>query len=350
MVETTVATAPKRAPRWLPWAGALLGLAALAWVMRGFDFERFRIAVADADPWLVMLVPLAVLVEQLVRAWKWRQLLHPLRPIGVIVLFGSIMAGYLLAILVPFGFGTVARSWLVARREQLKLASVLATVALDRLSDGIVFACLVPVALLSVVFDDPGGGIRAGLVAGGIGSFVLFAAALLALVAYRRGTLSGHGRIVGLIDRLPARFLPAVHRLTAAFAEGIAWPRQTWRGIGIVLASVAIKLLAATHLLLAGLSIGVVLAPGQYLFMIVFLGFLIILGHFIRVMGSFVIGGVFALGLFGVGPEQALVMVLMVEAANLLSVAAVGAISLWVQGVALGDVRQAKGQDLASVG
>ena len=97
-------------------------------------------------------------------------------------------------------------------------------------------------------------------------------------------------------------------------------------------------------------SAQVVLAPGQYLFMIVFLGFLIILGHFIRVMGSFVIGGVFALGLFGVGPEQALVMVLMVEAANLLSVAAVGAISLWVQGVALGDVRQAKGQDLASVG
>ena len=62
-VETTVATAPKRAPRWLPWAGALLGLAALAWLMRGFDCERFRIAVADADPGLVMLVPLAVRVE-----------------------------------------------------------------------------------------------------------------------------------------------------------------------------------------------------------------------------------------------------------------------------------------------
>ena len=113
-------------------------------------------------------------------------MLHPLRSVGVIRLFGSIMAGYLLAMLIPLGFGTVARSWLVARREGLKLASVLATVALDRLTDGIVFACLVPLALASVVFDDPTGGIRAGLVWGGALSFLLFAAVLLALAAYRR--------------------------------------------------------------------------------------------------------------------------------------------------------------------
>ena len=313
--------------------------------MRRFDFDRFRSILAGADLRLVALVPLAILAEQLVRAWKWRQLLHPLRPIGVFYLFGTIMAGYLLAMLVPFGFGTVARSWLVARREQLKLASVLATVALDRLTDGIVFACLVPVALLAVVFDDPSGGIRAGLVSGGIGSFLLFASVLLALAAYRRGALTADGRLAALVDRLPQRFAPAVRRLSAAFAEGIAWPRQTWRGVGIVLASAAIKLLAATHLLWAGWSIGVLLEPAQYLFMIVFLGFLITLGHFIRLLGSFVIGGVFVLGLFGVGAEPALVMVLMVETSSLLSVAAVGAISLWAQGVALRELRNAKGRD-----
>ena len=345
MTDAAAASAPNRGRRWLPWAGGLLGFAALAWVMRRFDFDRFGSILAGADLRLVALVPLAILGEQLVRAWKWRQLLHPLRPVGVWYLFGTIMAGYLLAILVPFGFGTVARSWLVARREQLRLVSVLATVALDRLTDGVVFACLVPAALLSVVFDDPTGGIRTGLVSGGIGSFLLFATVLLALVAYRRGTLTADGRLARLVDKLPRRFAPTVRRLTAAFAEGIAWPRETWRGIGIVLSSAAIKLIAATHLLWAGLSIGVLLEPAQYLFMIVFLGFLIILGHFMRFIGSFVIGGVFALGLFGVGAEQALVMVLLVETSSLLSVAAVGAISLWTQGVVLADVRNAKGPD-----
>ena len=340
MTHAARTSAPDRASRWLPWVGGVLGLVALAWAMRGFDFNRFAGILAGADLRLLALVPLSILAEQLARAWKWRQLLHPLRSVGVFRLFGSIMAGYLLAMLIPLGFGTVARSWLVARREDLELASVIATVALDRLTDGIVFACLVPLALAFVVFDDPTGGIRAGLVWGGAVSFLLFAAVLLALVAYRRGALSEGGRLLRLVRRLPQRFAPAAQRIAAAFAEGIAWPREAWRGIGIVLASVAIKLLAATHLFWSGLSIGVLLEPAQYLFMVVFLGFLIILGHLIRVLGSFVIGGVFVLGLFGVAAEPALVMVLVVEMTSLLSVAAVGTISLWSQGVALGEVRR----------
>ena len=341
MTASVASPPPTGARRWLPWAGGLLGVVVLAWVVRGFDFNRFRAIVADADLRYLALVPVAVVVEQIVRAWKWRQLLHPLRPVGVWRLFGTIMAGYLLAILVPLGFGTVARSWLVARREQLKLSSVLATVAVDRLTDGIVFACLVPLALLSVAFDDPTGGIRAGLVWGGAGSFVLFALVLLGLLAYRRGAMRSGGRLAGLIGRLPARYEPVIRRVATGFAEGIAWPNERWRGVGVVLASALIKLIAATHLLWAGLAIGVLLAPAQYLFLVVFLGFIAILGHFLRFVGSFVVGGVFALGLFGVAAEPALAMVLIVEAASLLSVAVVGTLSLWAQGVALADLRNA---------
>lgn len=60
-------------------------------------------------------------------------------------------------------------------------------------------------------------------------------------------------------------------------------------------------------------------------------------------MGSFVIGGVFVLGLFVADAERALVMVLIVEAANLLSVAAVGAVPLWSQGVVLADMGSPQG-------
>ena len=100
--------------RWLSWIGGLLGLAGLSWVLRGFDFSRFGTVLGGADLRLVALVPASILLEQLVRAWKWRQFLYPLRPVAVLPLFGAIMAGYLLAILIPLGFGTIARSWLVA--------------------------------------------------------------------------------------------------------------------------------------------------------------------------------------------------------------------------------------------
>jgi len=328
-----------RVQRWLPWLGALIGLAGLGWVLRGFDLQRLRDIAAEADLRLLAAVPASVLAEQLVRAWKWRQLLHPLRAIGVLRLFGTIMAGYLLAILVPLGFGTIARSWLVARREAVPLPSVLATVALDRLTDGLVFACLVPLALLSVVIDDPTGSIRAGLIWGGAGSFVLFALVLMALVASRHGIPYG-GRVDRLLLRLPPRMAASLRGIATTFALGITWPAQPWRGAGIVGASVAIKLLAATHLLWAGLAIGVTLQPAQYLFLLVFLGFVAILGHFLRFVGSFVVGGVFALGLFGVRPEPALAMVLLVEMVGILCVAAVGALALWAQGVALSELRR----------
>ena len=123
------------------------------------------------------------------RAWKWRQILSPLKLIGTLRLFGAVMAGYLIATLIPLGFGTIARSWLISRSDQLKLPAELATVALDRITDGVVFAFLVPIALLAVAFADPTGSIRTGLVWSGAGSLVFFVLLGCALWAYKRGIL-----------------------------------------------------------------------------------------------------------------------------------------------------------------
>jgi hypothetical protein len=91
--------------------------------------------------------------------------------------------------------------------------------------------------------------------------------------------------------------------------------------------------------------LGAELLPAQYLFVMVFLGFLIILGHFAKIAGSFIIGGIFALGLFGVSEERALAMLLVVQGASMLSVTAIGTLALWQQGIALSEVRAAGAAD-----
>jgi len=326
---------------WLPWLCVLIGVVTLTWILRGFEFDRFLAILAGADIRYLVLVPLAIAVEQLVRGWKWRQLLYPLRPIGTLPLFGTIMAGYLLGLLIPFGFSALARAWLVARRAELPMSSVLATVALDRLTDGVVFALLVPLALLLVAFPDSSGGIRAGLVWGAAGSLMLFVLLLLSLPIYKRGASRPDGLLVELIRHLPSPIVSPVQRIAASFATGIVWPRELGRVLGIVLASVVIKLIAATHLMWAGLAMDAGLLPAQYLFVMLFLGFLVVLGHFARITGSFVIGGVFALGLFDVSEEKALAIVLVVQGASLLTVASIGSLALWRQGVALSKLRAA---------
>ncbi len=343
---TNVAEGRRRHHWWSAGAG-LVGITVLAWVLWRIDFERLGTVVAAADLGYLLLVPLAIGIEQLVRAWKWRQLLYAIRSIGTLRLFGAIMAGYLATLLIPFGVSPLVRSWLVARLENLTVSAVLATAAIDRLVDGVVFSGFVALALLLAVFPDSSGRIRLGLTVGGAGSLALFTLLLIGLVRYKHETARPDSWVMRWVGRMPARFAAPVGGLVRSFAQGIVWPRARWRGVSIVLASILIKLIAITHFLWAGLAFGVVLRPADYIFLLVFLGFLVILTHVARIPGGFVVGAIFALSLLGVAEEQALAMVLVVQFSSMLTIASIGALALWWNGIALSDLRMAKGDAAA---
>jgi uncharacterized membrane protein YbhN (UPF0104 family) len=323
-------------------AGALVGLGALGWVFGRLDYARLREVLAGADIGFLMTVPLAIAAEQLVRAWKWRQILYPLRAVATLRLFGAVMAGYFGNLLVPLGVSPILRSWLIARLEALSFSAVLASVAVDRLIDGIVFSGFVVAVLAFAAFPDPGGNIRLGLVIAGAASFAAFALLLALLVRYRRDVANEASWILRLARRLPARFAERGRAVLQAFAHGVAWPSDPWRRAAVVLASVVMKLVAATHFLWAGLAFGVLLRPIDYLFLVVFLGFIVILTHFARLAGGFLIGAVFALGLFGVEAERAVAMTVVVQVTSIATVAVMGAFALWRHGFSLAEVRGAQ--------
>lgn len=323
-------------------AGTLAGLGALGWVFGRLDYVRLREVLAGTDVVFLAMLPLAIAVEQLVRAWKWRQILYPLRAVGTLRLFGAVMAGYFGSLLVPLGVSSILRSWLIARLEALSFSAVLASVAVDRLIDGIVFTGFVVAVLAFAAFPDPDGNIRFGLVIAGAASFAAFVLLLALLIRYRRDVANEESWIMRLARRLPARFAQRGRAVLQAFAHGVTWPGEPWRRTGVVLASVVIKLIAATHFLWAGLAFGVLLRPIDYLFLIVFLGFIVILTHFARVAGGFIVAAVFALGLFGVEAERAVAMTLVVQVASIGTVAVIGAFALWRHGLSLADVRGAK--------
>ena len=312
----------------------------LAFVFWRIDYRRFGDVLANARVEYLVLVPVSVALEQLLRGWKWRQILYPLRSVGTLRLFVAICASYLSSLLIPFGVSPLLRSWLVARLERLKMSAVLATVAIDRLIDGVVFTVLVAVVLTVAIFPDPTGNLRFGLIFGGACSLVLFVALLWLLAQHKRQMANSISRLQWLVSRLPIRLAAQSQRLLTSFAEGIVWPGARWRRHAIVLSSLVVKLIAATHFLWAGLAFGVVLRPPDYLFLVVFLGFVVILTHFARLAGGFIVGAVFALGLFDVNEEVALAMVLVVQIGSLLSVAVIGAFALWCAGLAIGDLQR----------
>jgi len=338
----TEAAQKVRGRSWWSISGALIGALALGWVLWRVDYGRLQDIIIQANVGFLLLVPLAIAFEQLVRAWKWHQLLHEIRPIRTLRLFGAIMAGYFANFLIPLGISPIVRSWLVARLEVLRVGTVLATAAIDRLVDGVIFTGFVAFAFGFAVFPDPDGDIRLGLVVGGVGSLVLFALLLFVLARWKRRAGYPEGWTTRLGARLPARIAGPTKGFLQSFAQGIVWPDEIWRGVGIIIASIGIKLVAMTHFLWAGLAFGVVLRPADYVFLLVFLGFLIILTRFARIPGGFLVGGVFALDLLGVAEEQGLAMVLLVHFASLMTVSTIGAFAFWRNGVAIDDLRSIK--------
>ncbi len=187
---TGQATRSRRRTLWL-WFGWLVGLLALAWVLRDFNLEQLLTVLATADYRLLLPLPFLVAFEQLIRAFKWRQFLYVLRPVGTWRLFGAIMVGYLSNHVVPVRVSPLVRAWLVARLEKMRVGTVLATIALDRIVDGFVFIGFTVAALAFVSFPDEAGTVREGLVWGGAGSLVVFSVLVTGLMFLRRTATRG---------------------------------------------------------------------------------------------------------------------------------------------------------------
>ena len=111
------------------------------------------------------------------------------------------------------------------------------------------------------------------------------------------------------------------------------------RRAAVILGAVAAKLVAASHFIWAGLAVDVLLTPWDYLFLMVFAGFVMVLGRFVRIPGSFIFGAGFALQALGVPDETALLMILFNYITTIILVVGVGLIVLWQSGI---DIRRAR--------
>lgn len=315
--------------------GFAIALGAGYWLLHGLDFARLIDVLGKARPGFLLLVPLAVLAEQWVRAWKWAQIVSATRELPAVWAFRALMAGYVPGLVIGFGTSALTRSWLLARRIGSRTSTVLATSTVDRLIDAFAFAFFIGFAAVAVRLPSSQvlltQGLRwSGLLVAAIALFVL-----MLLVALRRGR---NGWLAGIARLLPQRVRTALQDALAGYAHGIVWPRSLLRRTGIIAAALLIKLIAATQYLWAGLAFGVLLTPGDYLFIMVFLGTLVFLGFFARVPGSGLIASLFVLELLDVAKAQALAMTLTVSAAFMLTIVLGGGIALIREGIGLGQL------------
>lgn len=141
----------------------LLTIAFIYLFARRFDVRAALDSLRAASLWLILLSAAVNLAAYLIRAWRWRVLMAPVkRGIGMYNLTSTMFIGFMISFVVPFRLGEVARPVLLARREKVSATATLATVALERLFDVLTVMALLLVFVLtargSALVSAPGGG------------------------------------------------------------------------------------------------------------------------------------------------------------------------------------------------
>ena len=115
----------------------LVAAAGLAWVLHDVAWAKLLDHVAGLDWRWVALGVLADVASYVAQAVRWRLLLRPLGDISVMQATQAVYAGLFVNEVAPFHLGEIARAYPVSRWLAAPLVSVVPSMALERLFDGL---------------------------------------------------------------------------------------------------------------------------------------------------------------------------------------------------------------------
>lgn len=221
---------------WKFWLGVLVSAVFVWLTVRGLHWGEFVGALREAQ-YIWLLPAIAVYFAAVwARTWRWHYMLRHMKPISVARLFPVVVIGYMGNNVFPARAGEVIRSYVLKKKEGVSVPASLATVALERLFDGLVMCAFVFLTLPFVPLPP----IYRNIV---IGFSVLFFVALivfLLLAANPDRTDALAARLIRAV--LPLRFQPRAINLAGRFLIGLHALRSPRELVMILLTSAAIWL------------------------------------------------------------------------------------------------------------
>ena len=204
---------------WRVWLGLGISLIFLFIAFRGQNFNGIWDALRQAD--YVWLLPalLAYFIGVWVRAVRWHFLLRGIRRISARQLFPVVVIGYMANNVLPLRAGEVVRSYTLATRFQVSKSSSLATIAIERIFDGLTMLAFMLVASLSIALTAD---LRYVTLLGS----ALFVVVLGMLFGFVLAPAVRHAGVRLVVKWLPGRFSERVESLANAFFEGLGILRR----------------------------------------------------------------------------------------------------------------------------
>ena len=249
--------------KWQFWLGLSISVVLLLVLVYQIDAGEIKKAFVDAGytdnpaPYYTYLAPSIVLyfIAVFFRTVRWRYLLSPLREFPVARLYPVVAIGYMANNLLPLRLGELVRAYYLARQENITTSSALATIAVERIFDGITllaFAALAaPWLLLLGEFDgatEISGTIAVLIIVLTVAAFLGFSV-FFTLLASRPSFARA---VEGWLVIVPAKLRPKAQDLFRTFVSGLAILSSPKKQMALFFLSLPVWLLeGGVYLLLA---------------------------------------------------------------------------------------------------
>lgn len=323
---------------WRPILGILISAGFIVFALRGQDYGRIREALASFNYIFVLPALLLYFGGVWARAFRWSVLLRPLMRISSREVLPTLAVGFMANNVLPLRTGEVVRSYVLSKRSGVRKTSVLATIAVERLFDGLTMLgfMLAAATVVSLTSELQ----HIALIA-----FVLFAGVLIGLFLLTLGGTVRDRLMQIALGPLPTPVADRVERMAESFLSGLGVLRRK-RDLTLVTgASILAWLLEASMYYAVARGFGVeirdALGVAETLLTTGVANLATLVPSSPGYVGPFEYGvQIVVNGALGVPKEIALSYAIVVHATLYFPITMWGAFEWWRQHLSLGQVRQ----------
>lgn len=213
--------APSRSTGWKFWAGLLISALFLYLAFRQVDYLKTWEVIRNAKISLLFFTVIFTFLQFIIRAWRWRILLDPVRETCFSSRLTSSMIGFAANCILPARLGEFIRANYMGHTSGVSSSAAFGTIVIERLFDGFTLLLVLLIGLLVTAFPPDlqplSGSIRT---TGGI-LFLAYLLLVLILMGFKYKAEIFLGLTGRLFFFLPPRLLSRITGIIGNFTEGL---------------------------------------------------------------------------------------------------------------------------------
>ena len=325
----------KKSINWKFWAGLLISALFLYLAFRKVDVAKMCVVIKSANPLYLFLAIFITFLQHVIRAWRWRILLEPIKKTGFRNRLSSTLIGFAANCLLPARLGEFIRANYLGNSEDMSSSSTFGTIVVERLFDGFTLLLILLIGLIGTDFPTEWHSISGSL--RGVGSFLLTFYTLL--IVFLVGFKYKARPFLNLLDRilffLPGHFRSRIIDIIWHFSLGLVLLRNPYRWVQAVFYSFLLWFSALYQVQTIEQSIGLTL-PFVAAFLVLAMASLgVMIPSAPGFIGTFHLSVQYGFLFYGIGREEALSAAVILHAAFFIPTVVIGFIIFLLQNISL---------------